>query len=267
MKLCSILCVIGYFTKTFSFQANYHLPIMVCAGYIISQWRQTESLRKSAQEEAELNEKMLLQARLTSHVVANSLSTILGVNRRNPEEGNACLHHMACFYRKVTDASERDDFTFIEEKGLIDDYLFMEKKRIGEKLKITYDWDNSLNHYILPALIVQTLIENAIKHGVSTCVTGGDVSIRLCQSETHAIIEIKNTGTPLSLTEKHGIGLSNLRARLEYAYENGASLSLDASEGWTVAKIDIDKNFIKEKHEKVPRFQTATTSRQMPSAC
>jgi len=132
--------------------------------------------------------------------------------------------------------------TLGDEIDLVSAYLEIERARFEERLHVDIDVPRELRGIRVPALMIQPLVENAIKHGIANSRTGGRVAIEGRAHGNNLAITVRNSGarvTDLDIARgrKAGVGLSNLDARLHHQYGDAASLTLVASAGETRAKI------------------------------
>jgi hypothetical protein len=111
------------------------------------------------------------------------------------------------------------------ELQMVDSYLSLEKIRFEERLNVKKKIDYELTTVKIPAFTIQTLVENAIKHGVSKLVLGGEILIRIEKEDNLVLIQVANSGE-IGKQKDLGIGLSNLRKRLDIEYKRNCSLSL-----------------------------------------
>ncbi|MFN8010942.1 MAG: histidine kinase [Holophagaceae bacterium] len=182
-----------------------------------------------------------LQGQLHPHVLFNALNALAEVIQEDPDKAEANVRAMSSLLRRVLNASEAATFALSEEVALVKDYLSMEAMRLESRLRVAWDWDSSLDDWRTLPLMLQPLVENAVKHGISQSRTGGDLLIRSGLETGVVVLEVRNTGVALgdSVAQGTGIGLKNLRRRLAMAYGDGARLRLRYEDGWTIAEIRI----------------------------
>jgi LytS/YehU family sensor histidine kinase len=125
-----------------------------------------------------------------------------------------------------------------EELSIVQDYLDLEKVRFEERLEIVQQLDPKVTHLLIPPFILQTLVENALKHGISQLIEGGTVWIRTKKLGESIILEVENNGN-LRSTRKDsmGIGISNTLRRLELQYKGKAHFQLKQNTPNTVIAI------------------------------
>ncbi len=169
-----------------------------------------------------------LQAQINPHFLFNTLNTIASFSRTQPEEARQLLIKFADFFRK--NLQQHSNFiTLKEELDYIDNYLVFEKARFGERLIVNREIDPDTLSVIVPVLILQPIIENAIQHGISQKLEGGIIDIIAKMHKTVIKIIIKDTGVGIPpgelkkvLTPGYGkgmgVGLSNINERLKIIY-------------------------------------------------
>lgn len=194
--------------------------------------------------EAELKESRisLMLSQIRPHFIYNTLGTIERMCLKNPEKAFELVRNFSLYLRG--NFSELDSVTtirFAEELKHVEYYVNIEKVRFPD-MDIRYDVKTT--DFVLPALSVQPLVENAIKHGLMRLESGGTVVIRSYETETHYCVEVKDDGvgfdTSLPIEDKKHVGLRNIRGRLK-AMVNG-ELLIESKEGvGTSAIIMIPK--------------------------
>jgi LytS/YehU family sensor histidine kinase len=191
---------------------------------------QEQEMRKLAAE-AELR---ALRAQVNPHFLFNALTTIGYLIQTAPERALGTLMRLSGLLRSVLKSSE-EFVTIGEELDLIEAYLDIERARFEERLRVRIDVPWELRRIQIPALIIQPLVENAIKHGISECLSGGEVRIsaRLITTDGSSelpaavLVSVMDTGvgvteTSLAHRRRLGLGLSNVEQRLQ-RYSNEAT--------------------------------------------
>jgi hypothetical protein len=206
------------------------------------QLREEEMLKLTA--EAELK---ALRAQVNPHFLFNALTTIGYLIETAPPRALNTLMQLTALLRGVL-KSEGEFTSLGRELELVEHYLKIEHERFEERLRVRIDVPHALRAHRLPALVLQPLVENAIKHGVAPSKTGGDVEVNaraIDQSGQHCLqLTVRNTGTSLHaaggrMPGEH-VGVENIRRRLAGHYGDGAGLTLAAdADGHTVATIVI----------------------------
>ena len=179
--------------------------------------------------EAELK---ALKAQINPHFLFNSLNSISALTSIDPARAREMCVRLSDFLRNSLRLGERASIPFHEELALTKTYLEVEQVRFGQKLRIMQDFDSDCGDCEVPPLLVQPLVENAIKHGIATLTEGGEIgfSVRRRRDVLHIMVE--NPFDPdAPAARKTGFGLVNVRNRLQARY--GAAGKLD---------IQVDQN-------------------------
>ncbi len=190
--------------------------------------------QRRRQEEAELEARVAaLQARIRPHFLFNSMNTIASLTRTRPALAEQAVENLADLFRATLgDGGKRVALT--EELELVQRYLDIERLRLGERLHTEWAVDESLTGALVPLLIVQPLVENAVYHGVEPLAEGGTIRIEVGGGDGALMIAVTNP-LPTSDSRRHREGnrmaLANIRERLAYAYGRAAELGVSEAEG------------------------------------
>ncbi len=218
--------------------------------------------------EAELK---ALRAQLDPHFLFNAMNTVGHLIQTDPTRALEALLDLTDLLRRVL-KSEGAYTTLGREIELIRSYLEIESARFEERLGVTIDVPSDLEAVRVPPLIVLPLVENAIKHGVERSVGGGRVSVSAHRSVSVAgaarlTIRVHDTGAdsaadPLERDRRIGVGLANLRQRLQGYYDGGARLTVDTkSAHGTRVEIELPLEVAAGPHTDAP-LTASTTGRQ-----
>ena len=194
----------------------------------------------------EEQERLLLHARMEAlqnqinpHFLFNTLNSISSLVRFDPELAREVIFKLATILRKLLNASEafaplREEFEFV------DNYLDIEVVRFGrDKLRVVKELDPASLDVVVPSMLLQPLVENSIKHGLSPKVEGGSIYLRSRLTDSKLIIEVEDDGVGMGgaqLEESSswsgmGIGMANISERLQVLYGDTARLTIDSHEG------------------------------------
>lgn len=187
--------------------------------------------------EAELR---ALRAQINPHFLFNALTTIGYLIQQTPPRALKTLLDLTTLLRSVL-RSEGAFTTLGRERELVECYLKIERERFEERLTFTLDIPDHLAQVSVPSLIVQPLVENAVKHGIAGARDGGTITVTAAM-ETELRIIVRNTGAPLGTVaaSASGVGLENVRRRLHHYYGREASLDVTRDEsGATVAELRL----------------------------
>ncbi len=199
----------------------------------------------------EEQEKLLLAARIEAlanqinpHFLFNTLTSISSLIRTQPDTARMLITRLSGLLRRLMRAS--DHFvTLREELESIDQYLDIEVVRFGPQLRVMKEIGPETLDLIVPSMLLQPLVENSIKHGLSRKVGGGRITIRTARRGDRTLIEVQDDG--LGMTQERldealqgGIGLSNVNERLRTIYGAGCTLRLTSTTGrGTVVSVEI----------------------------
>lgn len=219
-----------------NFKANIHG--MMIFGYLIFAWEELHRKVEAAEEKTRIAQRHLLETQAAPHVLYNSLSGLVSLIEIDVKKGIRGLLQLADLLRDIARARELKDYSLADERDLIENYLGIEEIRLVKRLKVVWNWDFGLESFRIPPLLVQPLVENAIKHGISKTMEGGSITISLFRNEPNEItVSVANTGQLFRSEHTDGIGLENLRQRLACHFENSSKFSIIANEGKTTASI------------------------------
>lgn len=180
-----------------------------------------------------------LRAQVNPHFLFNCLNSLRHLIVDNPDRALTMVTGLADLLRYSLASDRQELVPLAEELQIVDEYLELERVRLEERLTIERDVEPGVLTVRVPPMLVQTLVENAIKHGIATLRDGGVLRLTASRSGTAVDITVSNTG-PLTTTESaSGRGLLNARERLRLLYAGDASLSIEETDGVTRAAIRI----------------------------
>jgi signal transduction histidine kinase len=179
-----------------------------------------------------------LVAQLTPHFLFNSLNGVLALLEEDREAASAMLVDLTAFVRQVFEQEHVSVITVAEELRLLDSYLAVQRWRFPDELDFQSDVDPSALELSMPSLLLQPLIENAVRHGIM----GSRLAVRLHiqRADDRLAIRVENTGREFRGSSTERIGLTNSRERLTAIYGERQSLQLQSAPGGgTIVTIDI----------------------------
>ncbi len=176
------------------------------------------------EREAALSNLRALQAQIEPHFLFNTLANVASLVDPDPAKAKRMLESFNRFLRSSLDATRRESTTLAEEGELIGAYLDVLQVRMGERLHYRIEIDPALGAFTLPPMLLQPVVENAIRHGLEPKVEGGEVVFRARREGSHVAIEIADTGVGFASVTRGGVGLANLRDRLKLLYGEAGSL-------------------------------------------
>jgi two-component system sensor histidine kinase AlgZ len=189
--------------------------------YVQQQWRRQDRAQALSRIEA-------LRARIRPHFLFNSLNTITSLVRGRPREAEQAIADLAGLFRASLHAEEES--TLEQELAVVRQYLDLEHLRLGDRLRIAWSIDDSVDEsLVIPALILQPLIENAVYHGIEPSIEGGEIKIDISTFSGRLKIRIENPLTQ-SDTQREGnrIAQKNISQRLSLVYGQQASFEAHA---------------------------------------
>jgi sensor histidine kinase YesM len=169
----------------------------------------------------------VLQAQIAPHFLFNTLANVRRLSQLDRRAAAAMLGDLVRYFSVTLE--RRDEATALlgEEARLVDAYLRIHRVRMGKRLTYDVDVPADVASIPVPSMMLLTLAENAIKHGVNPLVEGGFVRLRASRDGDTIRLEVADNGQGLSVTEGHGTGLANVRARLAMLYGDRAALELE----------------------------------------
>lgn len=175
------------------------------------------------------NELQLLKTQLHPHFLFNTLQGISTLTEEDPGRAKRMIVALGDLLRAALKHSSADVVTLATEMELVDAYLELERMRLGDRLTVKIDISRRAQDYLVPQLILQPLVENAIVHGVADNRNGGWVEISSEVNDEQLRLRVLNSVSPRTRPGS-GFGLRNIRARLEHLFPDDASLTFQVTE-------------------------------------
>lgn len=197
----------------------------------------TARRRRERQAELELAlkdaELRSLEAQLNPHFLFNCLNSIRGLITESPLQAQDMITRLASLLRN---SLHRGDHLvpLAAELDVIGDYLALESARFEDRLQIHLDIAPAANRTLVPALLLQTLVENAVRHGIAPLPDGGAITIRASLERHVTVLEVENSGRWAAPTGRPGLGLANARHRLRILFGDRATLDVRGVDGLRV---------------------------------
>jgi two-component sensor histidine kinase len=198
--------------------------------------RSQERERRAAELEARLARAQLqaLRMQINPHFLFNTLNSIAALVHVNPRAADEMLGDLSELLRRSLDSVEEQEIPLAQELEFIGAYLGIEQKRFGERLQVEQRIPPELTRALVPALILQPLVENAVRHGVEPRRGPGLISIEARQEARHLRLIVRDNGRGLPRADanaaRRGIGLANTEARLHGLYGDNQSFSCASAE-------------------------------------
>ncbi len=176
-----------------------------------------------------------LKAQINPHFFFNTLNSISAMASRDPEETRVMIAQLGDLLRYAIDISKRDFVPLREEVEFTKAYLALESKRFSDRLQVEYNIAEKALTCLIPPMVIQPLVENAIKHGIEPSEQGGKVVVNVSVDGRNASVSVRDTGVGFQGTTLtapgNGIGLSNTDARLRKLYGKTSGLWTNVSAG------------------------------------
>jgi Histidine kinase len=177
-----------------------------------------------------LAELRLLKSQLNPHFLFNALNTVRSLIADDPSRAQSAVTRLANTLRYSLSSRQDELVTFAQELDIVTDYLELESMRFEDRLRIERDVPADAASVSIPVMLLQTLVENAIKHGIAELPSGGLLRISAVLENEMLNVEIENPRPPApSLVSGEGVGLRNARDRLRLLFGTRATLDLDLS--------------------------------------
>ncbi|MGH9646406.1 MAG: sensor histidine kinase [Bryobacteraceae bacterium] len=183
-----------------------------------------------------------LEAQINPHFLFNCLNSIRGLVVEDPQKAQDMITRFAALLRYNLNRDRQHTVPFSEEAEIVADYLALESVRFEGRLRVQVTVDPEARAMQVPPMILQALVENALKHGIAHRPEGGEVQIHASTSNGRLVLQVTNSGDlgPARPSDTQ-LGLKNIRERLHLLYGDRASLSLLNGSGTVVAKVEIPR--------------------------
>ncbi|WP_394790158.1 sensor histidine kinase [Rhodoferax sp.] len=206
------------------------LSALVVAGLVLR-----ARARTPAATTARLGE---LQARIRPHFLFNTLNSAIALVRAEPAKAEALLEDLSDLFRHAL-VDQGESVTLAQETTLAERYLSIEQVRFGERLRIQWSLDPRAANAQLPPLLLQPLVENAVKHGVEPSASGADLRISTERRSSSVVIKISNTVPGGQGVPGHGLALENVRDRLNLLHDVQGQFQAALKNGEYLVRIEI----------------------------
>lgn len=227
------------------------LSVFAGRSFFGSEWEQRkvdeimarEKLKVVSSEKQLMQAQMrMLQAQIEPHFLFNTLATIQSLIGRSPEKANLMMDNFIAYLRQSLSASRAQEGTVKQEFDLLRHYLALLKIRMGNRLQFALDVADGLADAPLPPMLLQPIVENAIKHGLEPKVDGGTVRVSATRVGAQMVLSVEDNGLGFSDhadSSGEGVGLSNLRERIAVLYDGQATLTVADMQPGTHIAISI----------------------------
>jgi LytS/YehU family sensor histidine kinase len=193
---------------------------------LVQQTRLTLSVLHLLEREKLLMEKnyeanlTALRSQINPHFLFNTLNTISSLIHEEPDEAEEAVEKLAFIFRYTLKHSNQNLVPLRSELSLVKTYLEIEKLRFGARMEVRYEVAPAMEEVMVPAFVVQTLIENCVKHGIGKIIEKGLIIIEVWEENGFMICEIFDNGPGIDLSRVNAsTGLNNILTRLEQIYQ------------------------------------------------
>lgn len=192
----------------------------------------------SSKNEVELQN---LRTQLNPHFMFNSMNSIRALIDEDPGNAKIAVTKLSNLLRSTLIAGRKDLVPLQDEMEIVKDYLDLEKIRFEERLHFSFQVEPALLRKKFPPLLLQTLVENAVKHGVSKLAKGGDITVLGEKADGFMILTVLNSGVyePDEYSETTGIGLDNSRRRLDIMFGPEGMMTIGNDNGMVRTEVKI----------------------------
>jgi len=200
-------------------------------------WNNTRNEGKLEEQKRHLIQARLeaLTSQINPHFLFNTLNSVSSLIRTDPNQARVMVLKLSNILRRLL--RKHENFSALrEELSFIDDYLSIEVVRFGDKLRFEKDVDAGTLDLLVPSMLLQPLIENCVKHGLSSKVEGGTIRLRSRHVDSRLLLSVEDDGvgiapSKLATLQEQGIGVSNVSERLKVLFGNDHRLSIESEPG------------------------------------
>jgi two-component system sensor histidine kinase AlgZ len=213
------------------------LPIAaLLAAALLAYFRLLTKAHSPALAEARLQ---ALQARIRPHFLFKSLNAVLALIRRDPQRAERALEDLADLFRTLM-ADARQFVRLADEIALLERYAELEQLRLGERLRVRWELDTAPQDALLPSLVLQPLLENAVYHGVEPGTGASDVLVRITKRGERVLAQIENPYLEAEVQRAgNRMALENIRERLQLFFDAEARISIKAADGRYRVELEL----------------------------
>ncbi len=233
----------------FGYSRNLNLSIVIVttalysavASAIYYRFRQIKDIAlKSKVAQAETQYSML-ESQMQPHFLFNSLNVLSELIYVDPDLANTMTQQLADLYREILNNSKEKFSTLESEISILKKYVEIQKIRFGDRINFSVEVSPAFLNIKIPSLILQTLVENAIKHGISPKKEGGEIKLTVNKQGKVFEVIISNTGAPYkeNTASKRSTGLQNTQNRLQLTYGKMSHFQIYSENNMTFVKFNI----------------------------
>lgn len=233
-------------------QAAYQIVFVIAMCLLFFLWtifytiiKSTEQLKNSMVEKAKLESTLkesqlnALKGQINPHFMFNSLNNIRGLILENPEKSREMITRLSEMLRYSLTKNDINAITLEEELEVVDNFIAISKIQFEERLVFVKEIQPETLKMQIPPMVIQLLVENALKHGIANIKNGGEVKLATKISNDNLIIEVVNSGKLMIDKNSTQLGLQNIKERIALLYGNLASFSLQEEADNVIATINF----------------------------
>ena len=196
-------------------------------------WRDQKRQRQAAQLQAQLAEARLdaLRMQINPHFLFNTLHAVSALVERDPGGVRRMIARLSELLRHTIESHATDEVPLREELAFLKRYIEIMEIRFQGRLQVDLKIDEETLNAMVPNLVLQPIVENALEHGVNRATGDGRVAISARRDANRLVLSVRDNGPGLDAKNESGVGLANTRARLEQLYGAGATLTLSSADG------------------------------------
>jgi len=220
-----------FWNKVMRASFGYFLFLLIW-NFIYFTYHYVEKTRKEKLDKVRLEslvkelELKTIKSHINPHFIFNALNSIRALVDENPERARTAITELSNILRSSMQSEKLETAPLERELNIVKDYLELEHIRFEDRLKVEYDIDEDTLDQQVPPMMLQTLVENAIKHGISRQINGGKIKIISDFKDNHHELIVQNTGTLESENNTEGFGIVSTQNRLKLLYGGKADFAI-----------------------------------------
>ena len=199
----------------------------------------TQTQAETAQRQAAEFQLKLLQSQLEPHMLFNTLANLRALIAHNPEQAQHMLDHMVAYLRATLSSSRTTLHPLQTEFDRLRDYFELMAVRMGSRLRYVLEMPPELANAPVPALLLQPLVENAVKHGVEPSASGADIHVSTERRGSRVVVKVSNTTPVPGSVRGSGLALNNVRERLSLLHDVQAQFQSGLKDGVFQVRIEV----------------------------
>ncbi|MGQ3053207.1 MAG: sensor histidine kinase [Roseateles sp.] len=208
---------------------------------LLTRWRQGEIAKWQAEAAARALELQVLRAQINPHFLFNALNNLRALINEDPARAREMLSRLSNTLRHTLMHSAKERVPLADELAVVRDYVALEQLHHEERLRVDWQVDPAATAASVPPMLLQLLVENAIKHGIARTAGGGVVEVVIRRQGATLTVAVSNPGPwAPGTSDGTGLGLAHLRERLERAGGQGAGCRIDAEGGRVTVTVTLD---------------------------